>query len=144
MPKENSSAESAASESAPKQATIILAAAALMAIEALAIGYVLVQWAVAVFSGSFESLQSILFEGVLAAIAIVWIVATIVGLLRHSSWARSSAVVIQLMVIAFGFSLIGSGAAGELLFLSITAVLIGGATLAILFTKQAGELLSHR
>lgn len=144
MPKDTQSTDSSAPKPAPEQQKLILAVVALMVIEALAISAVLLQLIAALAEGGFESLESILFEGLLAVLAIIWIVASVSGLLKHSPWSRSSSLVIQLMVVAFGFSLLTSGASGGLLAIGIAAVVIGALAMVILFSKPVDRLLSHR
>jgi hypothetical protein len=85
---------------APGRPALLLVLAVIVGLEALLVTGLAVWLLVEVLTVTPESYASAVAITVLAFLAAAWAIATFVGLLRRRSWARASALTIQILQLA--------------------------------------------
>jgi uncharacterized membrane protein len=79
---------------------VVLAAIALLSLEALALAAVTIYLVVEILVSPAASIASAVALAVVAALAATWVVAMVVGVVRGNAWVRAGAVVLQVLFIA--------------------------------------------
>jgi uncharacterized membrane protein len=126
----------------PSRPRSVLLLVALVALEALALAATTLFLILELIIAPSDSAGSAVLLTVIAAIATIWVVFIILGLLNGRSWTRAAVVVVQVLFIAVALgSLQGSGARLDIaLALFVPAV----ACLVLLFTKASIAFLGTR
>jgi hypothetical protein len=111
-------------------------AAAVLALEALGVGVLLVQEILALLAGDTASLSSALALLVLTAIAALAVAGFAVATARDQSWGRAGGIVVQVLILAVAIGAPGVGVAPGIV-LAIAAPGVVGLVSLILAARAA-------
>lgn len=139
---ENGQEDPNSEETPIKRPSSILISSGLAGIEVLGILAIVFWYIQHTLAGEFFDLASTLFQILLALLAVVWVAGGTIGVWLGKNIAKALLVVFQIIMIAIGVSLIQSGSEGMLTGVASLLIILGGAVIALLFTKPSTAWLA--
>lgn len=129
-------------EQSPPRSPALVVLVVILALEALALAAATVFFVVELFVRPASSIGSAVALAVIVAVATVWVVAIVRGVLLGQAWTRAATVVLQILIVAVGIGSVQGPEPRP----DLAAVLIVPAVLALvlLFTRSVVAVTGER